>query len=215
MPRDDQTWLNLLQKHRAIAVIRTDNLTLGLTIAKAVAAGGIRLIEATWHSDRPTQFIETLRAELPDCIIGCGTLLTQTNIQDAIAAGAQFGFMPHVDADLIRYGRDRGLPMHPGALTPTEIVAAWNAGANGVKVFPVSALGGSEYIRALQGPLEQIPLIPTGGVTLSNAKALIAAGAIAVGLAGDLFPKDAIAQQDWQHITERTQNLVQSLSSIT
>ncbi len=215
MPLDDQTWINLLKKHRAIAVIRTQDNNLGLSIAKAVAEGGGQLIEATWNSDRPAQFIETLRAELPHCIIGCGTLLTQADIREAIAAGAQFGFMPHVDRDLIRYGRDRGVPMHPGALTPTEIVTAWNAGANGVKVFPVSALGGSDYICALQGPLGQIPLIPTGGVTLSNAKALIAAGAIAVGLAGDLFPKEAIAQQDWQQITERTQRLIRSFEDLT
>jgi 2-dehydro-3-deoxyphosphogluconate aldolase / (4S)-4-hydroxy-2-oxoglutarate aldolase len=208
----DRAWLDTLGTHRAIAVIRTHSMGLGLAMAKAIAQGGGRLIEITWNSDRPADLIETLRAELPHCIIGCGTLLTQTDIQTAIAAGAQFGFMPHVDSALIRYARDRGLPMHPGALTPTEIMTAWNAGANGVKIFPVSTLGGSQYIQSLQGPLSQIPLIPTGGVTLHNAKNFFEAGAIAVGLAGDLFPKDAIIHQDWPQISQRTQQLLQSLN---
>jgi 2-dehydro-3-deoxyphosphogluconate aldolase / (4S)-4-hydroxy-2-oxoglutarate aldolase len=207
----DQTWLNTLKTHRAIAVIRTHSMGLGLAMAKAIAQGGGQLIEITWNSDRPADLVEILRAELPHCTIGCGTLLTQTEIQTAIAAGAQFGFMPHVDGALIRYARDRGLPMHPGALTPTEIMTAWNAGANGVKIFPVSILGGSQYIQSLQGPLSQIPLIPTGGVTLHNAKDFIAAGAIAVGLAGDLFPRDAIVSQNWQQISQRSRTLLQSL----
>jgi 2-dehydro-3-deoxyphosphogluconate aldolase / (4S)-4-hydroxy-2-oxoglutarate aldolase len=131
----DPAWLNTLKTHRAIAIIRIHSMGLGLAMAKAIAAGGGRLIEITWNSDRPAELIETLRAELPHCIIGCGTLLTQTDIQTAIAAGAQFGFMPHVDGALIRYARDRGLPLHPGALTPTEIMTAWNAGANIFGVF--------------------------------------------------------------------------------
>lgn len=204
-------WLNLLRLHRVIAVIRTDSVVVGLEMAKAAAAGGLRLIEVTWNSDRPAVLVETLRTELPHCIIGCGTLLNQSHINDAILAGAQYGFMPHVDAALIGYGRDRGLPLHPGALTPTEMMTAWKAGASGVKVFPVAALGGSEYIRSLQGPLSHIPLIPTGGVTLHNAKDFIDAGAIAVGLAGDLFPQEAVCQQDWIQITMRSQQLLQKL----
>jgi 2-dehydro-3-deoxyphosphogluconate aldolase / (4S)-4-hydroxy-2-oxoglutarate aldolase len=209
-----QDWLNLLKLHRVIAVIRTESVTTGLAMAKAVADGGIRLIEVTWNSDRPAALIESLRAELPHCAIGCGTLLNRDQMKDAIAAGAQYGFMPHVDAALIGYGRDLDWPIHPGALTPTEMMTAWNAGATGVKVFPVAALGGCTYIRSLQGPLSQIPLIPTGGVTLANAKDFLAAGAIAVGLAGDLFPQSAILQQDWSQIAARSQQLVQALDCI-
>jgi 2-dehydro-3-deoxyphosphogluconate aldolase / (4S)-4-hydroxy-2-oxoglutarate aldolase len=93
-----QDWLNLLHIHRIIAVIRTDSVAAGLEMAKAAAAGGLRLIEVTWNSDRPALLVETLRTELPHCTIGCGTLLTQDQIKDAILAGAQYGFMPHVDA---------------------------------------------------------------------------------------------------------------------
>ncbi len=98
-------------------------------------------------------------------------------------------------------------------MTPTEIVTAWDAGASGVKVFPIQAVGGASYIKALQGPLSHIPLIPTGGVTLENAKELIAAGAIAVGLAGELFPKDLIAAQDWTAIAQRAKILNEQLAT--
>ncbi len=206
-----QDWLNLLKRHRVIAVIRTESVTVGLEMAKAAAAGGIRLIEVTWNSHQPAALVEALRAEVPHCTIGCGTVLNLAQIKDAIAAGAQYGFMPHVDAALIGYGRDQGWPIHPGALTPTEMMTAWNAGASGVKVFPVAAMGGCDYIRSLQGPLSHIPLIPTGGVTLENAKEFLMAGAIAVGLSGELFPQPAVAQQNWGEIAARAQRLMQSL----
>jgi 2-dehydro-3-deoxyphosphogluconate aldolase / (4S)-4-hydroxy-2-oxoglutarate aldolase len=138
-------------------------------------------------------------------------VLNRDQIKNAIAAGAQYGFMPHVDTALIGYGRDQDWPIHPGALTPTEMMTAWNAGASGVKVFPVAAMGGCEYIRSLQGPLSHIPLIPTGGVTLENTKHFLEAGAIAVGLSGELFSQSAVAQQDWEEIAARAQRLMQSL----
>ncbi|MCG9892826.1 MAG: bifunctional 4-hydroxy-2-oxoglutarate aldolase/2-dehydro-3-deoxy-phosphogluconate aldolase [Thermosynechococcaceae cyanobacterium MS004] len=209
----NQDWLEVLKIHRAIAVIRTDDIALGRDMAKAVAAGGCRLIEVTWNSDRPGTLIETLRTELPHCLIGCGTLLSLADLKLAILAGIQFAFMPHTDAEMIQYGRDRQIPMHPGTLTPTEIVTAWNAGASAVKVFPVGAVGGVDYIRRLQAPLDRIPLIPTGGVTLENARAFIEAGAIALGLAEDLFPPASVQQRDWQAITNRMQNLVHSLQT--
>ena len=206
-----QDWINLLKQHRVIAVIRTESVAAGLAMAEAAAKGGIRLIEVTWNSTQPAALVETLCAELPHCLIGCGTVLSRAQIKDAIAAGAQYGFMPHVDADLIGYTRDQNWPIHPGALTPTEMMTAWNAGASGVKVFPVASMGGCEYIRSLQGPLSHIPLIPTGGVTLENAKEFLEAGAIAVGLSGELFPQSAVAQQNWGEIAARAQRLMQSL----
>jgi 2-dehydro-3-deoxyphosphogluconate aldolase/(4S)-4-hydroxy-2-oxoglutarate aldolase len=107
------------------------------------------------------------------------------------------------------------LPVVPGALTPNEIMMAWQAGATAVKVFPISTAGGPAYIRNLQGPLSHIPLLPTGGVTLENAAALIEAGAIGVGLSSSLFPKSAIAQENWQSITHLASQLLQSLQSRT
>jgi 2-dehydro-3-deoxyphosphogluconate aldolase/(4S)-4-hydroxy-2-oxoglutarate aldolase len=126
-------------------------------------------------------------------------------------AGAQFLFTPHVNTALIKAAVAADVPIVPGALSPTEIVTAWDAGASCVKVFPIEAVGGTSYIKSLQGPLGHIPLIPTGGVRLENAMSFIAAGAIAVGLSGDLFPKPLIAAGDWEAIALRAKTLKEQL----
>jgi 2-dehydro-3-deoxyphosphogluconate aldolase / (4S)-4-hydroxy-2-oxoglutarate aldolase len=206
-------WLNLLQQHRAIAIIRSSNLEVGHLMAKAVATGGMRLIEITWNSDRAAESIARLRADLPDCIIGTGTILTIDQLKDAIACGIQFCFTPHVDIKLIETAIAFDIPIVAGALTPTEIVTAWQAGASSVKVFPVDAMGGIDYIKSLQGPLRQIPLIPTGGIALENAIRYIEAGAIAVGLSGRLFPQHQIESGNWNAIALSVQHLTDKLSS--
>ncbi len=208
-----QSWLTLLQQHRTIAVIRTSRLSLGCQMAQAIASGGMPLIEITWNSDRAPELISQLRRELPHCTIGTGTLLNLEQLQQAIEAGAQFLFTPHVNTTLIEAAVEAGVPIVPGALTPTEIVTAWDSGATCVKVFPIEAVGGANYIKSLQGPLGHIPLIPTGGVTLENAKEFIKAGAIAVGLSGDLFPKPLIAAEDWDAIAQRAKTLKQQLAT--
>ena len=209
----NQCWLKLLQEQRSIAVIRAPQLELGRQMARAVAAGGMGLIEITWNSDRAPELIALLLEELPGCTIGTGTLLNLEQMQQAIASGAQFLFTPHVDPTLIRAAVDAGVPIIPGALSPTEIVTAHQAGASCVKVFPIQAVGGSSYIRSLQGPLGHIPLIPTGGVTLENAREFLLAGAIAVGLAGDLFPQKLIAAENWEALEQQARNLMQQLAT--
>ena len=154
----NQSWLTLLQQTRAIAVIRTAKIEQGRQMALAVAAGGIQLIEITWNSDRPTELIQQLRLELPNCTIGTGTLLTLNQLKEAIAAGAQFVFTPHVDPVMIQTALAHSIPIIPGALSPTEIVSAWQAGASCVKVFPASSVGGASYIKSLQGPLGNIQI---------------------------------------------------------
>ena len=204
-----QWWERLLLDNKAIAVIRAPELELSMAMAKAVAAGGIKLIEITWNSDRPEECISRLRRQLPDCIIGTGTILDVSQLNKAIAAGAQFVFCPHFDRHLLETAfSDYDIPLVPGVLSPTEIVTAWQAGAKIVKVFPIQALGGANYIKSLQGPLNQIKYIPTGGVTIDNAKTFLASGAIAVGISGSLFPQDLVTSRNWQKITERTQALI-------
>jgi 2-dehydro-3-deoxyphosphogluconate aldolase/(4S)-4-hydroxy-2-oxoglutarate aldolase len=154
-----------------------------------------------------------LRSEFPSFSIGTGTLLNLEQLQQAIDCGAQFLFTPHTDVAMIKTAVDAGVPIVPGAFSPTEIVTAWQAGATCVKVFPISALGGAAYLKSLQGPLGHIPLIPTGGVTLENAKVFIDAGAIAVGLAGDLFPKHLVENRDWRAIVQIARNLAQNLTT--
>lgn len=201
------TWYGKLQRHRAIAVIRAFDFDRGLHMAKAVAAGGMQLIEISWSSDRAAKLIDQLRSDLPNCMIGTGTLFNQEQLQEAIAAGAQFLFSPHTDLDMIQRAIAAEVPIVPGALSPTEIVTAWHAGASAVKVFPISAVGGANYIRSLQSPLGHIPLIPTGGITLQNAREAIEAGALAVGLGSSLFPKSYVESEDWEGITAIAQKL--------
>ncbi len=208
---DDQSWLGLLKQHKVIAVIRSPQDSLGLKMAQAVAAGGIRLIEITWNSQNPGHLITQLRSQLPDCTIGAGTILNSSQLDEAIASQAQFIFSPHTSPLLIQGAISAGIPMVPGALSPTEIVTAWQAGASSVKVFPSQAVGGANYIKSLQGPLGQIPLIPTGGITLNNACEFLAAGAIAVGLSSQLFPQELITAEDWQCITEKAKFLQEKL----
>lgn len=205
-------WQDILKANRAIAVIRAPEMELALAMAGAVAAGGIKLIEITWNSHRPEEAIFRLRQQLPDCIIGAGTILDSRQLQEAIAAGSQFIFCPHFEPNLLTIARDRyQIPLVPGVLSPTEIVKAWQAGADTVKVFPIQAVGGADYLKCLRGPLDKIALIPTGGVTLTNAKSMLAAGAIAVGLSGDLFPRSLVDSKNWQAISERTQIFIDRL----
>lgn len=206
-----QTWLNILRQQRAIAVIRASKLSTGHHMADAVISGGMQVVEITWNSDRPADLVRRLRAEYPHCWVGAGTILTWHDLQDAIAAGAQFLFSPHTHPDLVQEAVRCHIPVIPGALSPTEIMTAWQAGATCVKVFPANLVGGAEYLKSLQGPLGHIPLIPTGGITLDNAAAYLQAGAIALGLAGSLFPAEAIATKNWSLITQRATALMQRI----
>ena len=138
-----QTWLQSLQAHRAIAVLRTPDLELGRALAQSAIAGGMGIIEITWNSAEPAKLIAQLRETFPHCLIGTGTVLTLVDLENAIACGSQFCFTPHVNAELIKKAIQAEIPIIPGALTPTEIVTAWQLGANAVKVFPVQSLGGA------------------------------------------------------------------------
>jgi 2-dehydro-3-deoxyphosphogluconate aldolase / (4S)-4-hydroxy-2-oxoglutarate aldolase len=197
-------WLEFVRSHQIIAVIRAADWRIGRKMAQAVADGGIRLIEITANSDRPWELIAQLRAELPFCSIGVGTVLSLADVRESIACGAEYIFTPHVDRDIIDASIKAEIPIVPGALTPSEIIAAWNLGVTAIKVFPIQSVGGVSYLEVLQGPLGHIPLIPTGGINLNNAHALLAAGAVAVGLAGGLFPSDEIALGDWESIRMRS-----------
>ncbi len=204
-------WLELVQQHRAIAVIRASQGAQGLEMAKSVVNGGMQLLEITWDSDASIELIGQLRSELPKCTVGTGTVLTLDHLRQAIAAGAQFIFTPHTDPVMIQAAVQMGVPIIPGALSPTEIVTAWAAGASCVKVFPVQAMGGVSYIRSLQGPLGHIPLIPTGGVTVENAKDFLVSGAIAIGISSQLFPQQLVVNGDWGAIAQLAKRLMSAV----
>ena len=204
-------WLSLLQQHRIIAIIRADNVTIAREMALAAAAGGIKLIEIAWNTDRAESLIPKLQQELPDCKIGTGTILDIESAERAMGCGCSFLFTPHTNLEIITKGIKNNIPVIAGALTPTEIVAAWQAGASAVKVFPIKIIGGVDYLQCLQPVLRYIPLIPTGGITIQNADKYLAAGAIAVGVSSNLFSLEAIAEDDWTAIILRSQMLIQKV----
>lgn len=210
-----QRWLRTLHSHRVIAVIRAETVESGLNMALAAAEGGIHLLEITWNSYQPVALLQAIQQALPHCTVGVGTILTEENLRVAIATGAQFCFSPHTSLDLLNHGRTVHIPTVAGAMTPTEILTAWEAGATSVKVFPIKAFGGATYLECLQGPMGHIPLIPSGGVTVENAADLLAAGATAVGISSGLFEDRHIRHQDWQAIQQRAAQLLKSIDAMT
>lgn len=196
-------WISLLQQYRIFAVIRASDVSTAYKMAIAAATGGIRLLEITWNTDSVESLIPQLQSELTLCHIGTGTILDLEMAKRAISCGSKFIFTPHANQALVQYVNAAKIPIIAGAMTPTEILNAWRWGADAVKIFPIKTLGGKEYIKCLKPVLENIPLIPTGGVNLENAIEFLAAGAIAVGVSTDLFLPQAIIDQDWQQITDR------------
>ncbi|MDQ6713927.1 MAG: bifunctional 4-hydroxy-2-oxoglutarate aldolase/2-dehydro-3-deoxy-phosphogluconate aldolase [Candidatus Dormibacteraeota bacterium] len=168
---------------RVIAIGRRLERRAIVPIAEALVAGGVRAFEVTLDSPDAIATIRELahRYSGGALLVGAGTVLDVAGATTAVQAGARFLVSPHIDVELVRWAVAQNIPVFSGAFTPSEILAAWRAGASAVKVFPASAMGPS-YIRELQGPLAAVPLIPTGGVTLENAAAFIAAGAVGVGV---------------------------------
>ncbi|MEM9904802.1 MAG: bifunctional 4-hydroxy-2-oxoglutarate aldolase/2-dehydro-3-deoxy-phosphogluconate aldolase [Cyanobacteria bacterium P01_D01_bin.44] len=205
-----ERWRDCLCQHRLIAVIRASTLEAGIHMAQSAADGGIHLLEITWNSPQPVRLLQQIQQALPHCTVGVGTVLSVQALEIAITAGAQFAFSPYTSIKMLTLATEKGVPFIPGAMTPTEIVNAWQAGAAAVKVFPISNLGGTAYIRSLQGPLGHISVIPTGGVNLTTAPDLLKAGAIAVGLSSALFPRADIETQNWSTIRQRAQDLVKA-----
>lgn len=140
-------------------------------------------------------------------VVGAGTVLALEAARRAVDAGASFLVAPHVDPDVVAWAAGRGIPMFPGAATPTEVLAAWRAGAAAVKVFPASSLGAA-FVRELRGPLPDIPLVPTGGIAAQNAADYIDAGAVAVGMGSWLFGDGSAAT-----IADRSRQAVESVAA--
>lgn len=206
-------WLDWIQQRQIIAVIRSPDPALALKMAYAVVGAGIECIEITWATTQAPELIQQLQTELPHCCIGTGTILTEDELRQAIDVGAKFVFSPHTNGKIIDQAVAAQVAVIPGALTPTEIITAWQRGATAVKIFPVSSCGGYQYLQQLRPVLTDIPLIPTGGVTLQNAGDFLQAGAIAVGLAGDLFPKLLIETENWSVIRARAEKMVKHLQN--
>jgi 2-dehydro-3-deoxyphosphogluconate aldolase/(4S)-4-hydroxy-2-oxoglutarate aldolase len=174
-----------IREGHVIAILRGIDPSRLSILVRALADNGIRAVEVTLNSPGPLASIEALRADvgLQGVTIGAGTVLDRRSAKDAVAAGATFLVAPHVDPPTIGWAVDHGIPILPGAMTPTEIHAAWSAGASAVKLFPASAVGAA-FVREMCGPFADVPLVPTGGITAATAPAFIRAGALAVGVGG-------------------------------
>ncbi|MGC9291690.1 MAG: bifunctional 4-hydroxy-2-oxoglutarate aldolase/2-dehydro-3-deoxy-phosphogluconate aldolase [Acidobacteriaceae bacterium] len=186
-----------------VPVLRASSIKEALAIASSIEAGGVPILEVTMTVPGAIHVIEQLVEHgSGDLLVGAGTVLDAETARACILAGAQFLVSPALDLRTIELCRKYSVPVLPGALTPTEIVTAWQAGADVVKVFPCSAVGGAKYLKAIKAPLPQIELIPTGGVSLANATEFLEAGAFALGVGGDLVDNKAIASGHPETITE-------------
>jgi 2-dehydro-3-deoxyphosphogluconate aldolase/(4S)-4-hydroxy-2-oxoglutarate aldolase len=191
-----------------VPVIRAATPDLALRAARAVMAGGISVFEITMTVPDAPDVIRALVRELGDrALVGAGTVLSAAAAHQCIDAGAAFVVSPGLDPDTVVEAHGRGVPAMPGALTPTEVIAAWNLGADVVKIFPISAVGGAKYLRALKGPLPDVKMLPTGGITAANAAEFLAAGAVALGIGGELVDPIALAEGRDATITERAREL--------
>jgi 2-dehydro-3-deoxyphosphogluconate aldolase / (4S)-4-hydroxy-2-oxoglutarate aldolase len=182
---DASKFLSDLRNVGVVAVIRASSADAAVAVSHALVRGGVLGVEITFSTPGAADAIARATSELPNALVGAGTVLNLADLDAACRAGAKFLVSPHLDESLVAAARERGVPFLPGGLTPTEIVRAFNAGAACVKVFPGSAVGPS-YLKAIRGPLPHIPLMPTGGVDEKNIGDWLAAGAVAVGMGGNL-----------------------------
>jgi 2-dehydro-3-deoxyphosphogluconate aldolase/(4S)-4-hydroxy-2-oxoglutarate aldolase len=194
--------LERLQSIGLVPVLRADSVSQAIALATAIADAGVTTLEITMTVPGAIQVIRRLAEDRPDILIGAGTVLDPETARMCILEGAQYIVSPALNLKTIELCHRYSVAVLPGALTPTEVLTAWEAGADVVKVFPAFSLGGARYLTALKGPLPQIELIPTGGVTLANAHEFLAAGAFALGVGSDLVDAKALSAGRPEIITE-------------
>lgn len=190
-----------------IPVIRAESTYEARAVVDAIVAGGIAVIEVTMTVPGAVGLIREL-SEVYDerILIGAGTVMNADTAKDCVEAGAKFVISPALNLETIRFCRDNDVVVMPGALTPTEVVAAWDNGADFVKVFPAGAMGGASYVKSLKAPLPHIKMIPTGGVSQSTAADFIRAGAEAVGVGADLVDLNVVREGRAEAITAAARN---------
>lgn len=193
-----------------IPIVRVDSTELARRAVVAIQKGGVTVLEITMTVPGAVRMIHELTDEMRgETLIGAGTVLDPEIAKECLAAGAQFIVSPALNPKTVAYCKDEGVVVLPGALTPTEIVTAWNLGADMVKIFPAGEVGGAGYLKAVKAPLTHIKMIPTGGVSLSTAKSFLEAGADALGVGSDLVNVSALRQGKDAQITERAKQFVQ------
>ena len=201
--------LQALKETGVVAILRADKAEDLVDVGRALRQGGVRLVEITMTVPGAIGVIEEAVAALAkeDVLIGAGTVLDAETARLAILAGAGYIVSPVFRPDVIATCKRYSVPVMPGAMTPTEILNAWEAGADVIKVFP-AGVGGPQFFKDLKGPLPQIEMMPTGGVTLQTAPQFIKAGACAIGVGGEMAGKGLIAARDFAAITKNALQFV-------
>ena len=185
-----------------IPAIRVSSAEDARFAAESVNHGGIPVAEITVTVPEAMEVVADLTRRLPEMIVGAGTVLNVETAQRSVDAGAAFLTSPGLVQEVMEFAATKGVVVFPGALTPTEVIAAWKAGADFVKVFPCAQVGGASYIRALKAPLPQVPLVASGGVNQQTAFDFILAGAVALGIGGELIPREAVELRQAHRILE-------------
>ncbi|GAB4520640.1 MAG: bifunctional 4-hydroxy-2-oxoglutarate aldolase/2-dehydro-3-deoxy-phosphogluconate aldolase [Anaerolineae bacterium] len=204
---------DIIEAGKLIAVVRASSPQQAVSIGQALAEAGVRLIEITFTVPNAPAAIRELNQAVPEILVGAGSVTTVAQAEQAIEAGARYVVSPVSALELIPVCHERGVATMVAGLTPTELFQGWQAGSDYVKLFPARAVGGPDYIREVLAPLPQLPLVPTGGVTLENFKAYLAAGARAVGLGSALVPKALVQAGDWAGLTAHARQFVRALEA--
>lgn len=209
MDKDKQ--IRLIEEGGVIAIVRFDRSDELVQVARAIRAGGVRAIEFTMTTPNALAIIESATREFgEDVLLGAGTVLDAETARAAILAGAQFIVTPTLNPKVIKMCHRYSKVIVPGAFTPTEILTAWELGADMVKVFPAE-FGGPDYFKAIRAPLPQVKLLPVGGVSLENTGDFIKAGACAVAVGSNLVKKSAIAAKRFDELTELARQYVEAV----
>lgn len=204
--------LDIILSSKVIAVIRMSDTDKLAKVTEAIKQGGVKALEITMTTPAAIEIIAAMaKRKSADVIVGAGTVLDPETAAQAIHAGADFVVSPVTNFEMIRVCRRYDTFVAPGAFTPTEILAAWERGADVVKVFPATSVG-HKYFKDIKGPLPQVRLMPTGGVSIENAREFIANGACCVAIGTALLDKKAIQAENWDVLTQKAKALVDSLA---
>jgi 2-dehydro-3-deoxyphosphogluconate aldolase / (4S)-4-hydroxy-2-oxoglutarate aldolase len=200
--------LQEIERTRIVAIVRGVEEQHIVSVAEALLQGGVTVMEVTLNTPGALRMIGQLQHKFGnDMYIGAGTVLDLDDAERAVEAGASFLVTPNMDEEVIRWSKQQGIPIFPGALTPTEIVKAWKAGATAVKVFPSASLG-LTYIKELMGPLNHIPMMAVGGVTEENIREFLQIGCYGLGIGGSLINLKEIQAGNFRWITEKAAKLI-------
>ena len=207
-PRSRTEITAAIEQLGVVAVIRLQDPHALHGVVRALAEGGVRALEVTMTVPRAIELIAELAPTLPEgFLLGAGTVVDAGTARRAVVAGAQFIVSPVFRPDVISAGHERGVPVMPGCFTATEILNAWDAGADIVKVFPATAVGPS-YLKDIRGPLPQVKLMPTGGVSIDNVGEWLKAGAVAVGVGSALLDSNAIASGNYGVVADNARRMI-------